>query len=70
MTIFIDEMAKQDLIANRHERFLNYGKPLLPQNKPVKKLQTLVELKDKLFSNQNDTGRLIRKTSITDSSKN
>ena len=69
MTIFLDEMAKQDLIANRHERFLNYGKPLPPQAKPIKKLQTLVELKEKLFSNPNDTGRLIRKTSITDPNK-
>ena len=27
MEIFVDEMAKVDLTANRRERFLNYGQP-------------------------------------------
>jgi hypothetical protein len=38
MNIFLDEMARQDLIANRHERFLNYGQPLPAPNKPQEKL--------------------------------
>lgn len=32
MDIFIDEMAKVDLTANRRERFLNYGQPFSTRN--------------------------------------
>ena len=33
MEIFLDEIAKVDLIANRKERFLNYGQPFSSPSK-------------------------------------
>lgn len=41
MDIFRDEMAKVDILANRRERFLNFGQPFSePKQKELKVLQT------------------------------
>ncbi len=49
MGIFLDEVAKADMLAPRHERFLNSGKPFPLQAKLYEKLPDYEAVKQQIF---------------------
>lgn len=67
MEIFLDEIAKVDLIANRKERFLNYGQPFSSPSKLMQTVEDEQKYKEQAFGRPIDVGKKIRKFGVAPS---